>query len=769
MERSSEVAQNPTRRSVIVAAAWAAPTVTLLAATPAYAASDRFQIGVVLWRTVVLAGEVLGLQVTVRNAAGTPAPGVPVALTVDGVPAFFDQPVGTTAGDGTFQTLLRVRTVCEPGIGIVTAAVGGDHGSATVEVVHDAVITHAVDGLSTRVIALPHGSQDDIISPENRGMPHSDPQPTGRWVRAGDVLTVQVDGAPSWWLEVAIGCRGPMAAFSSDGSAELVRTVLAGGRNSVVADRDGLVFLINHSDWSAVVVTIAGGRAQPVWVEGVSTRTDFSRQLDDYADAPVVTHVSDRVFADVQRRVLEAPDVASVYNPHELATRLDLIRDLTDGVYGLSYDAVGVARKYSGRIYIAGPDSGGAYAFATAQWLSLHVSSGASAAMVKNTDLWVLWHEMGHTYQTPDYTWTGLGEVTVNISSLALQKQMTGQNMLDQSPGLQDRVQRYLAQAQEDRDFAALTAESPFYPLFLFDQLRRSFGESFYPALSQYYRVRRARGAFRPQTDQQKIDLFVRATSTVADRDLGPFFRAWGVPVTDEVLVEVGSLPALVHDIWTVLLSTDAPVERIVPYNPPTGALSSSISSVYLGDSVASDVWADDLRSLNGARSSLVERGALALQVGPSTGRVYALLRSPEGTLEVLQRTVAVTAVSALEFVGFYDVMIGSIAISADGSHLIATSLGNQAHPIYFAGQDYYTVELCDAAGTVRASATVQGQDTADPVVRALNGVACAEGDVLRITAAEPGRVRVYQDSAVTGTLSSHITAIHLTGGRFVL
>jgi hypothetical protein len=763
------MARQLSRRSIVAAAAWATPAVTLVVATPAYAVSDHYRVGVVLWRSVMMAGEVTGLQISVERTLGGPAAGVAVALTIDGIPAFFDQPVATTAGDGIFQTFLRVRTACDPGTGIVTASVGADHATATCEVVHDAVIVHAAGGSSTRVIALPHGSQGNIEILENRGMQHSDLQPTGRWVRAGDVLTLEVAGSPSWWLEVAIGSRGPMAAFNSDGSAEPVHTVLSGGTNTVIADRDGLVFLVNHSDWSAVVVTIAGGRAQPVWVQGASARADFDQQMRDFADAPMVTHVADRVFADVQRRVLDAGDVVSVYDPQELSTRLDLIRNLTDGVYGLSYDAVGVSRKYAGRVYIAGPDSGGAYAFATTQWLSLHVSSDASAAMVKNTDLWALWHEIGHTYQTPDYTWSGLGEVTVNIFSLALQKQMTGQNMLDQSPGLQDRVRRYFAQPQEDRRFADLVGESPFYPLFLFDQLRRSFGEGFYPALSQYYRVRRSRGASRPQTDQHKIDLFARATSLVAGRDLGPFFRAWGVPVLAEALAEIGDLTPLANEIWTSLVSTDAPLERTVPYNPPTGAMSTSVVFVHLGDTVASDVRVDDIGSLGGSRSSLIERGAVALQMGPSAGRVYALLESAEGTQEVLQRTVSVTAASALEFVGFYDVMIGSIAPSADGTHLVATSLGNQAHQFSFAGRVYYEIELRDAAGTVIATASVRGEDTAAPVVAAFHGVSCRDGDVLVVTAAEPGRVRVYTDSVQTSTLSSTPQRLTISGGRFII
>ncbi len=157
--------------------------------------------------------------------------------------------------------------------------------------------------------------------------------------------------------------------------------------------------------------------------------------------------------------------------------------------------------------------------------------------------------------------------------------------------------------------------------------------------------------------------------------------------------------PPLQHEFWTAITTADAPLERVVPYNPPTGTLWTPTDAVYLGDTAGSTAEVSDLGSVRGSRSVVVARGALAVQVGSGTGRVYAVLESEEGTQEVLQRPVSVTAVSALEFVGFYDVMIGSIGISADGSRLVATSSGNQAHQIYFAGQVYYEVELRDAAG----------------------------------------------------------------------
>ncbi|PQP78133.1 hypothetical protein C6B38_07985 [Spiroplasma sp. ChiS] len=53
-----------------------------------------------------------------------------------------------------------------------------------------------------------------------------------------------------------------------------------------------------------------------------------------------------------------------------------------------------------------------------------HNSANAGKDLFLNplNDQWGLWHETGHTYQTEQYKWTDLTEVTVNISALFIQE-----------------------------------------------------------------------------------------------------------------------------------------------------------------------------------------------------------------------------------------------------------------------------------------------------------------------------------------------------------
>lgn len=641
--------------------------------------------------------------------------------------------------------------------------------STTFRVRTPRAIQHDGSGETTAVIALPYGEQNPVAGVENRGEPHSDLQPTGRWVQKGDVLTVNVvDATPTWWLQLGIGARGPWKVFNDGDDVGVPTVALHGGVNTITAERDGIVYVVNHSEWSAVQLTISGGRPHPVWEKGATTAEDFAHQMSAFASAPSVSFVGDLVFADVQRAVLEEPSVSSAFDPAALVVWMDQVRAFTDDVYGLSFDAAGVGRKHAGRVHISGPDSGVAYAFATSQWLSFHVSSGASRNLVLRKDLWGLAHEIGHTYQTGAYTWTGLTEVTVNISTLAVQERMTNTNMLDESPGLQNDITTYRSQPIENRHFADLVNKSPFLPLFAFDQLRHAFGEGFYPALSQAYRVRRALGQPMPASDAEMIDALAQTGSKVAQRDLSTFFAEWGLDLSESVRVGCSSYPPLEHAPWSWTVSSQARRERAVPYDLPVGTIATDVVAIELGNTDGRDVSVGGLRTLAGNASRVVSTGSVAQRVGDGAGTVFALIEAPDGTQDALTRIVSVTSKSALEFIGFYDVWIGWIGISRDGRRLVATDLGNPAHPYYFAGKTYYRVELMDASGALVAEATVRGEDTAAPVVAALDGVACAEGYRLVVRAAEPGRVRRYREGSLTGTLSSDPQTLTIRDGRFV-
>ncbi|MDU0325277.1 M60 family metallopeptidase [Microbacterium sp. KSW2-21] len=759
-----------TRRSVLAAGAWAVPAVAAVAAAPASTSSAVRGWTVTTSPAWAYPDEVVAVRVTSPDDDGAPLGGRPVVLALgDPGQGVIDQPTGLTDATGVYETTLRVRGDAAAGGGTLSVAAASGTASCAFEVRAPRASTHDSSGATTRVIALAHGSQDAVAAVENRQFAHSDLQPTGRYVFAGDALDVVVAADAPAGMSLVIGVRGPWRAFNAGQQQDLSVIALSPGAQSITAPQDGLVFVRNGSTERSGALTISGGAPHPVWVKDQTKPDEFAAQLAAWAAAPAVTLVGERAFADVQRRVID--DLASrgvAWDSADVVLRLDRVVAYTCDVYGLSRAAVGVARKYPGRVYFGGPDSGGGWAFATSQWVCFQVDTGASETLLTDTDSWGIWHEVGHTFQAPAYRWSGLMEVTVNISALALQNRLTGQNRLDDEADRKDRAAQYLARPLDERDHAQLTADDPFLGLYLFEQLRRSFGDSFYPALNQEYRVRRIRGLSMPEPDQDKKDLFAEIASRVADRDLGPFFTEWGVPLSASVLSSLSAYPALQNPIWAAVDSHDAVVERSVGYDLPVGSLSLVDGTIDLGEHDGSSGRVTGLSTLGGATSAVVAAESTAKDVG-TDGRVTVVLQSADGTLEALWRPAPVSVTSGLQFVGIMDWLAGWVGISRDGTHLTATSTGIRPHDYYFQGRLYYELTLTDADGAELVSVSVNGDETHDKVVTALDGFPVADGFALVVNAAEVDRVRVYRDSVRVDAVTTRPQTLAIRGGRFVV
>lgn len=85
----------------------------------------------------------------------------------------------------------------------------------------------------------------------------------------------------------------------------------------------------------------------------------------------------------------------------------------------------------------------------------------------------------------------------------------------------------------------------------------------------------------------------------------------------------------------------------------------------------------------------------------------------------------------------------------------------------YFTGKPYYKITVQDADGTELRTVTVNGDDTHDKLVTALDGTAVGDGYRLVVEAQEPSRVRVWQNSERSGTLSSTPQTLVVRDGRF--
>ncbi|AJT42100.1 M60 family metallopeptidase [Psychromicrobium lacuslunae] len=617
------------------------------------------------------------------------------------------------------------------------------------------------DGKTSTVRVDGRGDARSSKVTENRQMSHSNLQPTGRFVKSGQQLAITVpEDSPA--LQVGIGLEGPYSAYNGGAAVGVKLAELKAGEQTITADRDGIVFLTNISTTAGAKVTVSGGSRLPVWVQGESTQAGFEADFKTLSDAPFATVIGEHYFADFQRRTVEKVQADKKLNLQKTVAELDQVWGWTNEVYGLSEKAVGTAYKTPSRIYISSPDSGAGLAYATEGKLSFQVSTGAAARLLSGNGTWAIWHETGHTYQTTQYKGSNLTEVTVNISALAIQGKIDPLHpRMDQDA---EAIKKYLGLSAVEKDY---TAASQMVQLGLFDGLRRAFGPNFYPSLSQAYRVDNALGVSQPKDDAEKWNLFALKTSKVANRDLTPYFTAWGIELTDQTKNALKAYPALKNEIWKNVLAKDTVVENSVPtYDVPTGKISYTGGTVSLGQTSSANITVSALSTIAGGTSKVVRTGILTTKVGVRAGIAYAVIENPSGVQEVISTPVDVNAGQALEFHGYASLYRGYLALSAN-SAFSAYGNASQANALY-PHIEYYTAELRGADGKTVYRASVKGDETIASLVAAFNGKSYSNGQYLIVTSKEPSRIYRYNDTNTPIKNASTTQIFKITDNKLV-
>jgi hypothetical protein len=155
-------------------------------------------------------------------------------------------------------------------------------------------------------------------------------------------------------------------------------------------------------------------------------------------------------------------------------------------------------------------------------------------------DGWGFWHETGHNHQAGDWTFEGTGEVTCNLFSVYVCETVCGQAV---GHGGVRPEQRKKAR---EKHFAAGAPfdgwkKDPFLALDMDLLLQEAFGWETYKKVFAEYRTLPA--AERPKGDAAKRDQWMVRFSKACGKNLGPYFKAWGVPVSEEALKAIEGLP----------------------------------------------------------------------------------------------------------------------------------------------------------------------------------------------------------------------------------
>lgn len=148
---------------------------------------------------------------------------------------------------------------------------------------------------------------------------------------------------------------------------------------------------------------------------------------------------------------------------------------------------------------------------------------------------WGYYHELGHNHQQPEWTWDGLGEVTVNLFSMYLLDTINPgakHHEAIQPDHLQKMVQEFEQKGKLDGAFEQLMP---------YIQLYRSFG--WQPFMKVFAEYKALPANQKPKTLQEKKDQWLIRMSKATNKNLGPFYDFWKLGVSEEAKNSVKDLP----------------------------------------------------------------------------------------------------------------------------------------------------------------------------------------------------------------------------------
>ena len=362
----------------------------------------------------------------------------------------------------------------------------------------------------------------------------------GRYAAPGEVITVtipaEVAGAG---LEVQIGCHTDILFANEEWRRmpRIVNTRALSTEETQVANGFGGPIYLRVPVGTAlgpIEVTVDGGVEMPRYVEG---ETDLGRWRDRvrHAPAPWAEFESARFIVTVP-----AAAVVDLEAPDEVTALWDSVLDASADLAGIPRERPRVER------FVLDRQIGGGWMHSGYPLMG-HLESVdefLDPMGVRANGAWGPFHEIGHNHQWAPWVLPGTTETSVNLWSVYVSEAVFG---IDRgvahealSPQTRaDRMARYLAGGANFESWSVWVALESYL------QLQEAFGWAPFTALFREYRDLPA-GMFAGE--QAMIDEWVMRSSRAFGHDLGPFYAAWGLPISAAARREAARSPAWDED-----------------------------------------------------------------------------------------------------------------------------------------------------------------------------------------------------------------------------
>lgn len=403
--------------------------------------------------------------------------------------------------------------------------------------------------VSRQIRVVQNGSPAYFTGQQKRNRLTHPTQSSGFWANKGEILHIEyqhkgedIDVLPELWIVPAK--KGKEASFGR----QVVK--LQEGINEIeVANTGPLYFAATNQPGSSEITVnlLKGGKPMPRFILGKNTVEEWQQHLAQFSDAPFAELVGKRMILTMPIKNMRK----QATDPEGVLILWDRIVDLAEEQFGLSAERAFPHRATPFQYqFVSKPDNTGGWMSAMNYWLG---TNGEFIPEVITTELlqkaWGPWHELGHHYQMPAWTFDNDTETTVNLTSLYVQRALGETSRLEAESrwDLVDALMKTSGHSYEE--------VSPSIRFAMFWQLDLAFGQDFYQRLGDRYRT--LTKAEQPKNNDEKKQRFLLETSRVAGVNLESFFHRWGLKPTQETRVQLQAmnLPQLTKPIW---LNTDS-------------------------------------------------------------------------------------------------------------------------------------------------------------------------------------------------------------------
>ncbi|MDF9484575.1 putative mucin/carbohydrate-binding domain-containing protein [Bacillus cereus] len=566
-------------------------------------------------------------------------------------------------------------------------------------------------------------------------------EPTGIYAKPNEEITIEIQGKES--IKAFIGTR----SYDVEGFKEFD---LKPGKNVIKSPNGGILYFYNLNDSGEVTAKVEkGGSHFPLFILGKHTKTDWDEMLEKYKNPYAVELKGERSLVtasyDAVKKHMGDTDPVELMKLHDKIIRME------NSVAGLSEDGMGVAKSPSHYVQFVEkriPEKRD-HMFAT-DYHTGYVPDVMNKIL--NTeeltkDGWGPWHEVGHLHQQEPWQWTGMGETTVNIYSLAVQTALGNKSRMEVD-GRYEKAFAYLNQPDEKKDFDKSD------PLIMFWQLQLIYGDQFYPRLHQMYRV--MSDADYPLldsdqviTDREKKQLFIYMASKVSGQNLIPYFAKWGLHAESYTVEKVDKLqlPEPKNEIW--LSRDNAPIreKQVKPYKVPYGEAVNTVPDVVIGTGSGEEL---DEKKASELVQNLGENVKVSGEIRWSkqeTGKQIVYVEIIDENENVNSIPVSVNGVygDSMLFKTYWNT--NSVLTLQHKEKKFNTTLVRNILEHSYRNQKYIGVTIYDANGNEKKSVSAEGHEGLKNFVKELDGMSFEYGDMIKVYHIQPQYLEWYDDN----------------------